>query len=88
MFPTHNTTWEHSRIIVVTGDLGNIKMSYRNTYCGDKTNLALFYLQNVISFTGKTASLYRIRTLVTFKAPDHQQQLWEQQFPYTQACQV
>ena len=33
---------------------GNIKMPYRNIYCGDKTNLTLFYLQNGISFTSKT----------------------------------
>ena len=43
----------------------NIKMSsyhYRKSHCGDKTILLPSYLHNGISYTGKMASLYWIRT--------------------------
>ena len=36
---------------------------YRKYHCGDKTVLWWSYLHNGISYTGKTASLYWIRTL-------------------------
>ena len=42
----------------------NIKMpsfQWRESYCGDKTKLRLFYLRNGISCTGNTPSVYRIR---------------------------
>ena len=45
----------------------NIKMTsyqYRKSHCGDKTILRPSYLQNGISYTGKTTSLYWIRALV------------------------
>ena len=41
----------------------NIKMSYyqcRKSYCGDETILWLYYLHNMISYTGEMASLYWI----------------------------
>ena len=44
----------------------NIKMSsyqYRKSHCGDKTVVRSSYLQNGISYTGKTTSLYWIRAL-------------------------
>ena len=37
---------------------------YRKSHCGDKTILRPSYLHNGISYTGKTASLYWIRTLI------------------------
>ena len=43
----------------------NIKMpsyKYRKSHCGDKTILRPSYLHNRISYTGKMASLYWIRT--------------------------
>ena len=49
------------------GDWINIKMSsyqYRKPHCGDKMILRPSYLHNGISYTGKMASLYWIRTLV------------------------
>ena len=45
----------------------NIKMSsyqYRKSHCGGKTILPPTYLHNGISYTGKTTSLYWIRTIV------------------------
>ena len=49
-----------------TGPWFNIKMTsyqYRKSHCGDKTILRPSYLHNGISYTGKTTSLYWIRTL-------------------------
>ena len=46
----------------------NIKMSsyeYRKSHCGDKTISRPSYLNNRISYSGKTPSLYWIRALVT-----------------------
>ena len=46
----------------------NIKMSsyqYRKSHCGDKTILRPSYLHKGISYTGKTTSLYWIRTQAT-----------------------
>ena len=49
-----------------SGSWFNIKMTsyqYRKSHCGDKTILRPSYLHNGISYTGKTTSLYWIRTL-------------------------
>ena len=50
-----------------TGGWFNIKMpsyQYRKSHCGDKMIFRPSYLHNGISYTGKTTSLYWIRTLV------------------------
>ena len=54
----------------------NIKMSsyqYRNPHCGDKTILRPTYINNGISYTGKTTSLNRMRAQMMI------QYSWEQQ---------
>ena len=38
---------------------------YRKPHCGDKTILRPSYLHNGLAYTGKTTSLYWIRTLIT-----------------------
>ena len=56
-------------IYLKLGPQFNTKMSsglYRKTLCGDKTILRPSYLNNEISYTGKTTSLYWIRALVLF----------------------
>ena len=50
-----------------SGPRFNIKMTsyqYMKSHCGDKTMLRPSYLHNVISYTGKTTSLYWIGALV------------------------
>ena len=50
-----------------SGGWFNIKMTsyqYRKSHCGDKKILRPSYLHNGISYTGKTTSLYWIRTLI------------------------
>ena len=50
-----------------TGPRFNIKISsyqYRKSHCGDKTVVRSSYLNNGISYIGKTTSLYWIRALV------------------------
>ena len=50
-----------------SGPWFNIKMTsyqYRKSHCVDKTILRLSYFHNGISYTGKTTSLYWIRTLM------------------------
>ena len=54
-------------VLSASGPRFNIKMSsyqYRKSHCGDKTVVKSSYLHNGISYTGKTTSLYWIRTQV------------------------
>ena len=63
-------TWSDMR----AGPRFNIKMTsyqYRKSHCGDKTILRPSYPHNGISYTGKTTSLYWIRTLHTTGVPLH-----------------
>ena len=56
-----------------SGPRFNIKMTsywYRKSHCGDKTILRPSYLQNGISYTGKTTSLYWIGALTWSKQQD------------------
>ena len=55
--------WQYR--VKASGPWFNIKMTsyqYRKSHCGDKTILRPSYLHNGISYTGKTTSLYWIRT--------------------------
>ena len=66
--PTHKQSWywlSHTTPASASGDWFNIKMSsyqYRKSHCGDKTVIRSSYLHNGNSYTGKTTSLYWIRT--------------------------
>ena len=58
---TMSQWWHSSHSNLGPGPRFNIKMSsyqYRKSHCGDKTVVRSSYLHNVISYTGKTASLY------------------------------
>ena len=58
--------WEINKKCIWPGPRFNIKMpsyQYRKPHCGDKTVIRSSYLQNGISYTGKTTSLYWIRAL-------------------------
>ena len=63
-----NRCW-HRHCLYLPGPRFNIKMSsyqYRKSHCGDKTVVRSSYLHNVISYTGKMASLYWFSPLVYF----------------------
>ena len=80
------------RCLMVPGDWFNIKMpsyQYRKCHCGDKTVLWLSYLHNEISYTGKMASLYWIRTQaittsivdLSITTMDLKKKSWQSPFP-------
>ena len=70
--------WDH--VIMEPGPWSNIKMShyqYRKSHCGHKTDVRSSYLHNVISYTGKMASLYWISSQIVMMWPKYIHTLWQ-----------
>ena len=70
--PTNQQRWKHNyhckEQVKITGGWINIKMpsyQYGKSHCGDKTVVRSSYLHKGIFYTGKMASLYWIRALIS-----------------------